>query len=88
MLQGRSRRHHGDSQSITRTCSISRRHATAIELQRKGGVYLVVTTEDHALSVRLPNDLYEKLRRTAFEQRTSQADIVRQALTEYLKEKR
>lgn len=46
----------------------------------------MVTVEDHALSVRLPNELYEQLRRTAFERRISQADIVREALTRFFKE--
>jgi predicted transcriptional regulator len=33
-----------------------------------------------AITVRLPKDLYEQLRREAFEQRTSQAAIITEAL--------
>lgn len=40
--------------------------------------------EDHALNIRVPSDLYEQLRKRAFEQRRSQADIVRDALARYL----
>ena len=39
--------------------------------------------EDYqAITVRLPVELYERLRRESFETRASQADIIREALTE------
>jgi predicted transcriptional regulator len=38
-----------------------------------------------AITVRLPVDLYEKLRREAFEQHTSQAAIITEALAERYK---
>lgn len=41
--------------------------------------------ETQAITVRLPTDLYEQLRLEAFETRNSQADIIREALTERYK---
>jgi predicted transcriptional regulator len=48
----------------------------------------VVAAEDHVLSVRLSHDLYEQLRRLAFDRHASQADIIRAALQQYLREER
>lgn len=38
--------------------------------------------ETQAITVRLPVELYERLRREAFEERTSQAAIITETLTE------
>lgn len=38
--------------------------------------------ETQALTVRLPKEIYEQLRREAFEKRTSQAAIITQELTD------
>jgi predicted DNA-binding protein len=46
----------------------------------------VVTAEDHALSVRLPQPLYEQLRRFAFERHIAQAVVIREALERFLSE--
>ena len=40
----------------------------------------MMTADDRALNVRLPSELYEQLRRYAFEKRRSQADVIREAL--------
>lgn len=40
-------------------------------------------TETQAITARLPQDLYEWLRREAFDKRTSQAAIIIEALTLY-----
>jgi metal-responsive CopG/Arc/MetJ family transcriptional regulator len=39
-------------------------------------------------AIYLPDDLYEDLRRTAFEEHTSMSEIVREALIEMLSQKR
>jgi len=39
-------------------------------------------TETQAMTIRLPKDLYERVRREAFDQHTSQTAIVAEALTE------
>ena len=44
----------------------------------------MATEEDHALSVRLPEELYERLRRYAFERRVPQAAVIRTALENHL----
>jgi hypothetical protein len=38
--------------------------------------------DTQAITVRLPVELYERVRREAFEARASQADIIREALSE------
>lgn len=43
----------------------------------------MVATDDHALSLRLPRELYETLRRFAFEHRISQAEVIREALMRF-----
>lgn len=48
----------------------------------------MVAVEDHALSVRLSDELYEQLRRFAFERRITQADVIREALKRFMKESR
>jgi predicted DNA-binding protein len=46
----------------------------------------MVTTVDRALNVRLPVDLYEALRKFAFDHRRSQAEVVREALQRFFSE--
>ncbi len=43
-------------------------------------------SEQIAMTVRLPADLYERLRRFAFDSHRKQAEIVREALERYLAE--
>jgi predicted DNA-binding protein len=43
----------------------------------------MAVAEDHALNVRVPTELYEQLRKYAFDNRCSQADIVRDALKQF-----
>lgn len=44
----------------------------------------MAVADEQALSVRVPKDLYEQLRKHAFEQRRSHADVIRDALKQYL----
>jgi len=44
----------------------------------------VVDTQ--AITIRLPKDLYERLRMVAFERRVSMASLITEALATYLKE--
>jgi metal-responsive CopG/Arc/MetJ family transcriptional regulator len=53
---------------------------------RIGRVSLMRSVEERAISVRLPSELYELLRRFAFDRRISQAEIIRAALQRYLTE--
>jgi predicted DNA-binding protein len=47
---------------------------------------MAVSAEDRAVSVRLPVELYEQLRRFAFDQRITQVEVIREALRRFLEQ--
>jgi hypothetical protein len=53
----------------------------AYRQQKKGGI--IVSSSKIRTTTYLPEDLYEQLRKEAYETKTSQAEIIEKALKEY-----
>ena len=58
-----------------------RNRVAAYRQQKKGGI--IVSSSKIRTTTYLPEDLYEQLRKEAYETKTSQAEIIEKALKEY-----